>query len=53
MAATSMASCIRHRRYTAAWRPGLKEMPQFTIAESIHVCEIIDEINRQLAERGF
>ncbi len=32
---------------------GLKEMPQFTIAESIHVCEIIDEINRQLAERGF
>ena len=32
---------------------GLKEMPQFTIAESIHVCEMIDEINRQLAERGF
>ena len=32
---------------------GLKEMPQFTIAESIHVCEIIDEINRQCAERGF
>ncbi len=32
---------------------GLKEMPQFTIAESIHVCEIIDEVNRQLAERGY
>ena len=32
---------------------GLKEMPQFTIAESIHVCEIIDEIKRQCAERGF
>lgn len=32
---------------------GLKELPQFTIAESIRVCEIIDEINRQCAERGF
>ena len=32
---------------------GLKELPQFTIAESIHVCEIIDEVNRQTAERGF
>ena len=32
---------------------GLKEMPQFTRAESIRVCEIIDEINRQCAERGF
>ncbi len=32
---------------------GLKEMPQHTIAESIRVCEIVDEINRQCAERGF
>lgn len=32
---------------------GLKETPQFTTAESIHVCEIIDEIKRQCAERGF
>jgi predicted dehydrogenase len=32
---------------------GLKGMPQFTRAESIRVCEIIDEINRQCAERGF
>ena len=32
---------------------GLKEMPQWTTAESIRVCEIIDEINRQCAERGF
>lgn len=32
---------------------GLKEMPQFTQAESIRVCEIIDEINRQCAEKGF
>jgi len=32
---------------------GLKERPQFTIAESIRVCEMIDEINRQCAERGF
>ncbi|MDA0788226.1 MAG: Gfo/Idh/MocA family oxidoreductase [Proteobacteria bacterium] len=32
---------------------GLKELPQFTIAESIRVCEIIDEINRQCAEIGF
>jgi hypothetical protein len=32
---------------------GLKEMPQFTRAESLRVCEIIDEINRQCAEVGF
>lgn len=32
---------------------GLKERPQFTIAESTRVCEIVDEINRQCAERGF
>ena len=32
---------------------GLKELPQFTRAESIRVCEIIDEINRQCAEKGF
>lgn len=32
---------------------GLKEMPQFTRAESLRVCEIIDEINRQCAEKGF
>ena len=32
---------------------GLKELPQWTTAESIRVCEIIDEINRQCAERGF
>ena len=32
---------------------GLKEMPQFTRAESLRVCEIIDEINRQCMERGF
>ena len=32
---------------------GLKELPQFTRAESILTCEIIDEINRQCAERGF
>ena len=32
---------------------GLKEIPQFTRAESIRVCEIIDEINRQCAEKGF
>ena len=32
---------------------GLSEMPQWTTAESIRVCEIIDEINRQCAERGF
>ncbi len=31
----------------------LKEMPQFTQAESIRVCEIIDEINRQCQARGF
>ncbi len=32
---------------------GLTELPQFTIAESVRVCEIIDEINRQCAEVGF
>ena len=32
---------------------GLNEMPQWTIAESIKVCEIIDEINRQCDEVGF
>ncbi|MBS04845.1 MAG: hypothetical protein CMQ24_19355 [Gammaproteobacteria bacterium] len=32
---------------------GLSEMPQFTRAESIRVCEIIDEINRQCLEHGF
>ena len=32
---------------------GLNEMPQFTRAESIRVCEIIDEINRQCGEVGF
>ena len=31
----------------------LRELPQFTAAESIRVREIIDEINRQCAERGF
>lgn len=31
----------------------LKEMPQFTRAESIRVCEIIDEINSQCGEIGF
>ena len=32
---------------------GLSEMPQFTRAESIRVCEIIDEINRQCDAHGF
>lgn len=32
---------------------GLKEMPQWTTVESIRVCEVIDEVNRQCAERGF
>lgn len=32
---------------------GLKEMPQFTRAESVRVCEVIDEINRQCGEVGF
>ena len=32
---------------------GLKDLPQFTRAESIRVCEIIDEINRQCGEIGF
>ena len=31
----------------------LKETPQFTRQESIRVCEIIDEINRQCGEVGF
>lgn len=31
----------------------LTEMPQWTQAESLRVCEIIDEINRQCAEVGF
>lgn len=32
---------------------GLKEFPQFTRKESIQVCTIIDEINKQCAEKGF
>ena len=32
---------------------GLREMPQFTRAESIRICEIIDEINRQCAAKGY
>ena len=32
---------------------GLSELPQWTTAESIRVCEIIDEINQQCAARGF
>lgn len=32
---------------------GLNDFPQFTRAESIRVCEIIDEINRQCGEIGF
>ena len=32
---------------------GLSELPQFTRAESLRVCEIIDEINRQCGEIGF
>ena len=32
---------------------GLSEMPQFTRAESIRVCEIIDEINLQCGTQGF
>lgn len=32
---------------------GLLEIPQFTQAESIRVCEIIDEINCQCATMGF
>lgn len=32
---------------------GLTEMPQFTKDESLRVCEIIDEINRQCADKGF
>ena len=38
-----------HRCFEA----GLTEIPQFTRDESIRVCEIIDEINRQCAETGF
>ena len=32
---------------------GLMEMPQFTRAESLRVCQIIDEVNRQCAATGF
>ena len=32
---------------------GLTEFPQFTRAESLRVCEIIDEINRQCLAVGF
>tara|TARA_B100001123_G_C15340098_1_gene1034477 strand:+ start:4227 stop:5516 length:1290 start_codon:yes stop_codon:yes gene_type:complete len=32
---------------------GLKELPQFTRAESLRVSKIIDEINQQCAEQGF
>ena len=42
------AQCV-HRCMAA----GLTEFPQFTRHESIHVCMIIDEINRQCAEVGF
>ena len=49
---TSTDSSTRRGPSTAAWPAGLKETPQFTTAESIHVCEIIDEIKRQCAERG-
>ena len=36
-----------------AMEAGLSELPQFTRAESIRVCEIIDEINRQCSDHGF
>jgi len=36
-----------------AMEAGLSELPQFTRAESIRVCEIIDEINRQCGDHGF
>ena len=42
------AQCI-HRCMAA----GLTEFPQHTRAESIQVCEIIDEINQQCSEIGF
>ena len=32
---------------------GLKELPQFTRADSVRICEIIDEINRQCGDHGF
>lgn len=32
---------------------GLREFPQFTRAESLHVSQIIDQINQQCAEVGF
>ena len=36
-----------------AMEAGLSELPQFTRAESLRVCEIIDEINRQCGAHGF
>ena len=42
------AQCI-HRCMAA----GLKEFPQHTRAESMQVCEIIDEINMQCAQDGY
>ena len=36
-----------------AMEAGLSELPQFTRAESIRVCEIVDEINRQCGDHGF
>jgi hypothetical protein len=30
---------------------GLRGCPQFTETESVHVCEIIDQINAQIAEQ--
>ena len=31
---------------------GLKSCPQFTQQESVHVCEIIDEVNKQVADKA-
>lgn len=45
---TYQAQCI-HRCMAA----GLKEFPQHTRAESMQVCQIIDEINMQCAQDGF
>jgi len=42
------AQCV-HRCMAA----GLKEFPQFTRSESLNVCQIIDEINKQCNEIGF
>ena len=42
------AQCV-HRCMAA----GLTEFPQHTRAESLQVCQIIDEINAQCAETGF